>query len=365
MKTQLAIILSVNILLLSLPSCVLAQPHEKTKVIAYWHGNAEEAGKYPIEKLTHIIYSFLHLKGNKLHVTKNDSIQLTGLIRLKKRNPELKVLVSLGGWGGCESCPLVFSSSKGRSEFSNSVKKILKKFKADGIDLDWEYPSLPSVIGHPFFPGDKYNFTLLIKNLRKNLGYKYEISFAAGGFEEFMQNSIEWEKVMPLVNYVNLMNYDIVNGNSKTTGHHTPLYGNKTQNTSTHYTVEYLRDLGIKKEKIIIGAAFYGRIFSNVDSLNNGIYRPGKFLEYINFKDFEKKINPENGYDFFYDPISLASWAYNRELKYFATFDDKRSITEKSRYVIEKQLGGIMFWSLNGDVWSDGLLDVIHQALNE
>ncbi len=47
---------------------------------------------------------------------------------------------------------------------------------------------------------DKQNFTALIQSLRKELGDKYEISFAAGGFENFLQQSVEWDKIAPIVN---------------------------------------------------------------------------------------------------------------------------------------------------------------------
>jgi chitinase len=160
------------------------------------------------------------------------------------------------------------------------------------------------------------------------------------------------------------MNYDIVNGNSTTTGHHTPLYINDIQKASTHYTVEYLRNIGVDKQKIIIGAAFYGRLFSEVDSKDNGIYKQGKFNAYVNYKDLEKTLNSENGYEFFYDENSMASWAYNKNIKMFATFDDKKSIKQKTKYVKDNGLGGIMFWSLNGDKYEEGLLDIIFDTLN-
>ena len=38
-------------------------------VIAYYSGNAREIDKYETEKLTHIIYSFALLRGNRLHVS--------------------------------------------------------------------------------------------------------------------------------------------------------------------------------------------------------------------------------------------------------------------------------------------------------
>src|SRR5690349_22776137 len=74
------------------------------------------------------------------------------------------------------------------------------------------------------FIGKPHNFTLLIQALRTTLGDKYEISFAAGGFTKFLTQSIEWNAVMPFVDRVNLMTYDLINGYSTVTGHHTPLY---------------------------------------------------------------------------------------------------------------------------------------------
>ena len=94
------------------------------------------------------------------------------MVALKKRNPQLKIILSLGGWGGCETCSDVFSTKKGRKKFSKSAKKLCDYFGTDGIDLDWEYPTISGFPGHPYGPQDKPNFTALIKQLRKKLGKK-------------------------------------------------------------------------------------------------------------------------------------------------------------------------------------------------
>ena len=60
-----------------------------------------------------IIYSFLHLKGNELAIDNEaDSISLLGIVNQKKKYPNLKVLVSLGGWGGCKTCSDVFNTKQ-------------------------------------------------------------------------------------------------------------------------------------------------------------------------------------------------------------------------------------------------------------
>ena len=163
----------------------MAQPNGRLMVTAYYAGGPELVDSFAAEQLTHIIYSFCHLKGNRLHVDNaqgsTTNRKLTGL---KKRNTALKVLLSLGGWGGCATCSDVFSGEKGRKEFARSVKVLSDYFGTDGIDLDWEYPAIEGYLGHRYHPDDKRNFTHLLKELRKTLGNRYEISFAVGGFQK-------------------------------------------------------------------------------------------------------------------------------------------------------------------------------------
>ena len=55
-----------------------------------------------------------------------------------------------------------------------------------------------------------------------------------------------------MVDKINLMTYDLVNGNSAITGHHTPLYSTPEQMNSTDNAVRYLDLIGVPKSKIII-----------------------------------------------------------------------------------------------------------------
>ena len=329
-------------------------------VIAYYSGDSKEIDNYPVEKLTHIIYSFCHLKGNKLNVdSKEDSVTIKKLVSLKKRNAELKILLSLGGWGGCKFCSPVFSTDAGRKEFAGSVKEVNDYFKTDGIDLDWEYPAIEGYPGHAYQATDKPNFTALVKTLRNRLGHQHEISFAAGGFSKFLEESIDWKEVMPIVNYVNLMSYDLVNGNSNITGHHTPLYSTPSQKESADNAIRYLTSIGVPANKIVIGAAFYARTWENVANVNNGLYQTGKFKSFVPFNQFNNRLVEGEGFIFYRDTIAQAPYAYNADKKLFATFDDTLSVKKKTQYAKDMGLKGIMFWELTLDKQGGGLLDVI------
>jgi chitinase len=335
-------------------------------VIGYYAGPATALDSFNVNQLTEIIFSFAHLRGNQLGIMNaRDSATLEAMIRLKEKNPHLKVLISMGGWSGCAPCSDVFSSKGNRKAFAKSVKAVTQHFNTDGIDLDWEYPAIAGFPTHKYQPEDKENFTKLVKILRKTLGKKKEISFAAGGFSKYIENSIEWKKVMKKVNRVNLMSYDLVDGYATTTGHHTLLYSNSAQHESTDHAVEEMIALGVPARKIAIGAAFYAKVWQDVPDTLNGIYQPGKYKMGVSFKNFDEKLSTDSGFVYHWDSTAQAPFLYNPQQKIFATFDDKKSIELKTKYAREKGLNGIMFWQLHDDSFSDGLLDAIDKAKND
>ncbi len=340
-----------------------AQPLNNFTVTGYYFGGPETVDSLAAEKLTHIIFSFCHLTGNKLTVDNDrDAAAIKKLVSLKKRNKSLKVLLSLGGWGGCKTCSDVFSSPDARKEFSQSVLNLSKTYGTDGIDLDWEYPVVEGYPDHAFKPGDKQNFTALVRELRQTLGKNYEISFAAGGFQKFLDEAVEWKEVMKDVDRVNLMTYDLVNGNSTVTGHHTAMYSSPEQHESTDNAVKYLIKIGIPANKLVIGAAFYGRMWENVPATRNGLYQSGKFKRGVDYKNFNTELATSKGFVSYWDDVTKAPYSHNAQEKLFITYDDKRSMELKTKYVADHHLNGIMFWELTNDSYKEGLLDTIDQV---
>ena len=331
-------------------------------VIAYYSGNATDVYKYEIEKLTHIIYSFLVLKGNKLQVSPQAAIILKNLVGLKKRNPALNVSIAFGGWGGCKTCSELFTQAVNREAFAQSVKTILLQYQLDGIDLDWEYPAIQGPVGHPFSPRDKQTFTELVLALRTAIGETKEISVAAGAFTDFLRKSLEWEKLAPLIDRFHLMTYDLVNRLSLVSGHHSNLYSTSRQIESADNAIRFLDSLNIPRNKIVIGAAFYSRLYEQVNSVNNGLYQPCKFKGFLTYRSYASTFSKANGFTWYWDNEAKAPWCYNKQKKQFATFDNRRSVILKTQYAINERLQGLMFWELRQDRPREGLLDAIYEA---
>jgi chitinase len=338
---------------------------DRVRVIAYYFGNPSMLDSFDVKKMDEIIFSFGRLQGNQFHLgSARDTATILKMVALKSVNPDLKVVLSLGGWGGCETCSDVFASKKNTKAFAKGFKELTDFFKTDGIDLDWEYPAVAGFPGHKFAPEDRHHFTRLVKYLRRSLGKDAEVSFAAGVSKKIMESGMEWKKVMKIADRVNLMSYDLAGVGTPNSAHHTLLYSTPQQPVSTDYAVQYLLDLGIPAEKIVIGAAFYGKIWENVPDTANGLYQPAKFKNTAPYKSLVSQFTPAQGFHYFWDDLANAPYLYNPSQKLFVTYDDKRAVQTKTKYVMDKKLGGIMFWQLTEDTFQNGLLDAIDDARN-
>jgi len=330
------------------------------RIVAYFSGSTDMVDSFDLSPLTHLIFSFGHLDGNRLHIgSAPDSATIKKMVALKSKNPNLKVMLSLGGWGGCETCSDVFNSSSGRKEFSKSVKEISAYFNTDGIDLDWEYPAILGFPGHTFRKEDRKNFTALVKKLRKVNGKNFEISFAAGGFTTYIHDAIEWKEVTRYTDFINIMSYDLVHGFSTVSGHHTPLYSTPQQTESTDHAVQILLQAGVPADQLVIGAAFYGRFFQIDEGNPVDLYEPCHFLHGFSFRNMQDSLSVQNGFEKKWDDVAKAPYAINTERRLLATYDDERSVALKTKYAVENKLGGIMFWQMCDDRFRDGLLNTI------
>jgi chitinase len=352
-----------------IPLLVLSNLSEKVsaqQIIAYYSGGSKKLNKYPVKKCTEIIFSFCHLNGNRLAVdNKKDTVTIQALVGLKKKNHRLKILLSLGGWGGCKTCSDVFSTDSARKEFSSSVKALTEYFQTDGIDLDWEFPALAAYPDHPFKVEDKVNLTSLVQALRSRLGKSKEISVICAGSSPFLEGTLDISDLIPYVDRINLMTYDLVGSKTAYSGHHTPLYSTSWQIASVDHAVRYLDSLKIPHNKIAIGSAFYARQYRVSENHDHGLNQPAQFEKFVTMKNLREKFTDAQGYITYWDPIAQAAYKYNESNHIFLTYDDERSVTAKVKYVKDKGLNGIFFWELRLDRPKNGLADIIYSEMQK
>lgn len=118
--------------------------------------------------MTHINYAFGAVPEDFRGVSIANEGRLRAIAALKKENPHLRVLLSVGGWGSGRFSEMA-ASDEYRALFARACRKACDDYNLDGIDIDWEYPT-QSGAGISSSPQDTEHFTLLMRDLRKALG---------------------------------------------------------------------------------------------------------------------------------------------------------------------------------------------------
>ncbi|WP_289645027.1 glycoside hydrolase family 18 protein [Maribacter aestuarii] len=346
----------------------------------------------PLQQLTHIIFSFTNVIDGEMKFRDEETGEkLRQLVEQRKNHPHLKVMIACGGWGA-DGFSDMAHTAENRQKFIQSAVAFNKKYKLDGLDIDWEYPAIPAA-GTGARPEDKQNFTLLMKELRQalhTLERKQILTFASAGWKRYYEN-IELKKVMQYADYMNVMTYDQVGGNAPYTGHHTALcliedkdvQGTPAWNyveqrradkspgaanygpRSVEKIIDFCIEQGVKPEQLVIGAAFYGRAWKGVPPENNGLYQPntGSYIGWSGYSQIRKEFEPNTNYKRYWDPIAKAPYLYSAKDSVFISYDDSVSVRLKTEYAIEKKIGGIMFWQLGNDTKDEkSLLKSIYEA---
>ena len=93
-------------------------------------------------KLTHINYAFVNIKNGRAFLDNEvtDTSNFRSLNRLKEKNRDLKILISIGGWSWSENFSDAVLTDSSRVIFAKSAVDIIRKYALDGVDIDWEYP---------------------------------------------------------------------------------------------------------------------------------------------------------------------------------------------------------------------------------
>ena len=316
---------------------------------------AEDARRF-----THLNLAFGLIKDGLLDMSQLTNI---GLIeQFRAWNPALKIVLSVGGWGAGGFSTMAMTAA-GREAFAASCKAAVDQYGLDGIDIDWEYPC-DSSAGIDSDPRDKENYTLLFEALRAAIGPDKILSNAVGAGQYFVDGS-EMDKVAAILDYVQLMTYDMRSGFTKQAGHHASLGLSKgdTTNTSTRGIAEMFHNAGVPYERMIVGAAFYCRHFDGVPNVNNGLLQPSESVgEYgPNFDGLTEEFRRENNFTEYWDEDAEAAYLWNGST--LVSFESPEAIRRKCHYVKEIGMRGIMYWEHGSDTTKE-LLSAMYETIN-
>ena len=280
--------------------------------------------------MTHINYAFGHVNETFDGVNIDNESRLKQIVALKKTNSQLKVLLSVGGWGSGRFSEMA-AIEENRMSFAKNCQKVVEAFGLDGIDIDWEYPTQSSA-GISSSPDDTRNFTLLMRDLRRQLGDRLLTcaTVASGKYIDF-QDCIQY------IDMVNVMAYDM--GNPPY--HHSALYPSEiTQWVTTSQAIESHIHAGVPREKLVMGMPLYGR---GIEGYN---------AEPDSIKGVEERWHSQ----------SMVPYMADADGRLVMGFENERSLGIKCQYILDHGLRGGMYWEY-GDEHQEKLRNVICNIL--
>ncbi|MFC0508966.1 glycoside hydrolase family 18 protein [Micromonospora costi] len=302
------------------------------------------------------------------------------LAKLKARHPDLKVLISLGGWSWSTYFSNAARTDASRKAFVASCIDLYLKGNLpvldggsggpgsaagvfDGIDLDWEWPNWPGEPGNVVRPEDRENFTKLLAEFRRQLdayGRTTRTHYALTAFlpanPAAMDAGYEGRKIFRYLDFATVQGYDFHGSWDAVTNQQSALRVPAGAPDDPDFSAEVAVDgwiaRGAPRGKLVLGIPYYGRGWTGVTGGGNGLFKPATGPAPATFEagyeDYRKlKTLAGNGFAVHRDLLSGHAWLFDGTT--FWTYDDPAVVLQKTLYIRRAGLGGAMAWSLDGD----------------
>ncbi|CAH1106565.1 unnamed protein product [Psylliodes chrysocephalus] len=342
----------------------------KPQVFCYmtnWSYKRPGAGKFTPEDInpalcTHIVYAFATIKDHKLaEANSKDPEMYERVIELREKNPDLKILLAIGGWAfGSTPFKELTGNVFRMNQFVYESIEFLREFKFNGLDVDWEYPRGAD---------DRIAYVNLLRELRvafegeaKSSGQpRLLLTAAVPASFEAIAAGYDVPEISKYLDFINVMTYDFHGQWERTVGHNAPLFplesASKYQKKLTvDYSAREWVKQGAPKEKLMIGMPTYGRSFELVNASQFDIGAPasgggisGKYTSEAGFMSYYEVC------DFLHEDNTTLVWDNEQQVPFayrenqWVGFDDERSLKTKMAWLKEEGFGGIMIWSVDMD----------------
>ena len=312
------------------------------------------------------------------------------LALLKERHPNIKILMSLGGFGHSTHFRAAALTDESRAKFVTScIDRFIKGIGLpgldnkptlagvegifDGFDLDWEWPATALAAGNPAGPEDKANYVSLFEEFRRQLdvyteetGREMELASFLPANPGVIDRGIDVDGLFNVLDFATIQGYDLHGAfpGDKLANHGQPLHIPDGDPSGLKISLESVVDdyicSGAPPEKLVVGVPAYGRGWAQVEAGDsNGLYQPSGPADQANpvpaagrfgpGTDDYKVLAARFGDNVDRDSDAQTSFGYDAEKKEFWTFDTPRDIENKMRWANMRNLGGAMIFPLDGD----------------
>ena len=374
------------------------------KIIGYWQPreNGIQAKDIDASRITHLLYAFANINANgtvslagpatdamnwdawatTANLGDNCSCGSAGgsclaghfneVWKLKSKNPSLKTVLSIGGWSWSLQFSAAFSDPTKRQIAIQSATALMVTYGFDGIDIDWEFPATTSrASSDPGYTTNPQDFSFLAQFCQEIRSYWASQSLSTDtvlsvAMPPQLQDSpgvtaTVASQLNQYCTFIMIMSYEFQH-NDLITRLGAPLYGTQ-QDSQDERTKnidggikEYI-NLGVSKDKIIMGIPLYAVGFSGFSTISGGRDMPclGNALTNkntivpVDYKSILSDMdNKQYGYPQYTFSQSRAQSSICNGTDFYS-FDTPESVKVKAQYALQNSLGGLMIWDLSQD----------------
>ena len=369
----------------------------------YIDDSATKPTQEDFEKYSDCMYT---QNGRNEKVTLDPSLPYKGHFNMlqtmkKKYNPDVKLMLSIGGWTGCKGFYPMLKTDAGIETFADSCIDFLETYNFDGIDIDFEYPTAESGAGNVEQDGiyseamrpilcQRYNVLMRVLrekideyNAKKNKDCKLTAAVTASAW---VLGGVDDNTYAQYLDFLSVMSYDFHGAWNQFVENQANIYSDPADTETKEQALPYLSmDWAYKyyrgvlpAERILMGIPYYTRGWEDVGGGTNGLHgtagskeapkgATGKYNIWGDPKNADKPelglvpagANPlwhvknllesDDHLNEHWDDVGKVPYVWQDEEKVFLSYENERSIQERNKYIEEKNLGGALIWVMNGD----------------
>jgi chitinase len=322
------------------------------KVICYYESWTNQSHFPPddidVSICTHVNFAFLRLNddGNFRFDDGADDSVLQKFGSLKSTNPDVKLLITLGGWTeDSMAFSHVAADPHKKSTLASTLIHYMQTYNLDGIDIDWEYPGQNGGT-----PDDKENFVDLLSVVRKALddngGGVITVAVSANPDPD----SYNVNAISKVVDAIIVMTFDYHGTqDDKTTGENSPLYASSADtdpNANCDASINNWLNSGADPSKLILGLGFYGHVFELTDPEQHAVGSPANGAN-ADYTSYYLICQLADGWTDEWDDEQEVPYKYSNTQ--WIGYDNSQSVKLKMEYAKSRNLGGVMMWAVNDD----------------
>lgn len=389
---------------------------EEKVIFAYYNQWATYSPSYhindiPLAQVTHLVYKSAKIDEDgyvdvgdefadisQAYPGTDEAAEFAGtfgqMVLAKQDNPDLKTLISIGGWGRSDHFSNIAADDELRANFVESAVDFMMQYQFDGIEIDWIYPIASKRVEQQGLEADKANYLKLMIELNRALhllgnqeNKKFLLIASISGAPEYADKWLVRD-VSKYLDYISLTTAYMHGWWEQVTNHIGPLYlsqstrqklqGLDTEQNSINQAIQAVIDAGAPSHKLVLNAAAFATGWDQVEQNNNGLFQTAGAVSWgswdssgtgrqglysrghlIGFMD-----DPE--YQVFWDDEAKMNWLFNpnKNNGHFITFENEKSLSAKVAYIESNNLAGIALRQIHNDVkGKDSLIRTLHTIM--